>query len=372
MKKILIIGVCGLIVFCFGCGNTQADSIKEKAVISGNDTEIKDTMEKIMPETIQKEETEEAIPETAYKEKTEKVTPETIYKEAIELQSQEKWQEAALLFGALGVYEDSVERYKECTYSQAVQYFDLEQYVNAFELFSSIDKFDKTVEFLRSISDEEKNKIIDEVATLYSEKEYESVYMVLSELLLDNEKDNNEIYLFSEFMKNIQGEYLWWKDQDGEVYITKDVLRKNDTEYIIEPYCVYDESGECTVEAMLDGDNKHRMLFVRDGEIWIIYEDISKNWEVWESPEVFEASQKLREEYKEREKAKSDAQAQRTEMAKKAPAIGMTHDEVRYGAWGEPKDINEMTFEWGTTEQWCYSGYRYVYFTNGIVDAIQE
>lgn len=47
--------------------------------------------------------------------------------------------------------------------------------------------------------------------------------MILSELLDNTEKDSNEIYLLSEFMKNIQGEYFCWKDENAKTNITKDV-----------------------------------------------------------------------------------------------------------------------------------------------------
>lgn len=54
------------------------------------------------------------------------------------------------------------------------------------------------------------------------------------------------------------------------------------------------------------------------------------------------------------------------------PTIGMTRDEVRNSTWGEPTDINTTTYAWGTTEQWVYPGYRYIYFENGVVIAISE
>ena len=57
---------------------------------------------------------------------------------------------------------------------------------------------------------------------------------------------------------------------------------------------------------------------------------------------------------------------------KEEPRIGMTAEDVRKSTWGEPKNINKTTYTWGTKEQWCYSGYRYIYFENGIVTAIQE
>ena len=80
MKTTLAMYVLLLTVLCSGCGNSQEASTEEKAVISEARTEAK--------------------------EKTEEVTPETIYKEAIELQSGEKWQEAAILFGSLGDFND--------------------------------------------------------------------------------------------------------------------------------------------------------------------------------------------------------------------------------------------------------------------------
>ena len=55
-----------------------------------------------------------------------------------------------------------------------------------------------------------------------------------------------------------------------------------------------------------------------------------------------------------------------------APCLGMTTEELRNSSWGDPEDINSTTTIYGVSEQWCYSGYRYVYLENGIVTAIQE
>ena len=54
------------------------------------------------------------------------------------------------------------------------------------------------------------------------------------------------------------------------------------------------------------------------------------------------------------------------------PSLGMTTEELRNSSWGDPEDINSTTTIYGVSEQWCYSGYRYVYLENGIVTAIQE
>ena len=64
--------------------------------------------------------------------------------------------------------------------------------------------------------------------------------------------------------------------------------------------------------------------------------------------------------------------AEQEKIKNTPPQIGMTKEQVENGAWGKPNRINKTTYEWGTTEQWCYSNGRYVYFKNGKVTAISE
>lgn len=54
------------------------------------------------------------------------------------------------------------------------------------------------------------------------------------------------------------------------------------------------------------------------------------------------------------------------------PQIGMTAEEVKYSTWGEPDKINEITYSWGTREQWFYSGNRNIYLDDGNVSAVSE
>jgi hypothetical protein len=56
----------------------------------------------------------------------------------------------------------------------------------------------------------------------------------------------------------------------------------------------------------------------------------------------------------------------------KEPTLGMTEDQVINSTWGRPYDRNKTTTKYRVSEQWVYSGYRYIYFDNGIVTAIQE
>ena len=57
---------------------------------------------------------------------------------------------------------------------------------------------------------------------------------------------------------------------------------------------------------------------------------------------------------------------------KAEPEIGMSKDEVLESSWGSPDDKNIDEYEWGTEEQWVYDERGYIYFENGIVDAIQH
>lgn len=54
------------------------------------------------------------------------------------------------------------------------------------------------------------------------------------------------------------------------------------------------------------------------------------------------------------------------------PKIGMTQEEVLASSWGKPKDINKTTTAYGTSEQWVYSNYNYLYFDDGILTSIQN
>lgn len=55
------------------------------------------------------------------------------------------------------------------------------------------------------------------------------------------------------------------------------------------------------------------------------------------------------------------------------PPIGCTKQEaLRYTKWSTPTDINKTTTKYGTHEQYCYSNFRYLYFDNDILTAIQD
>ncbi|MCR4532452.1 cell envelope integrity protein TolA [Acinetobacter venetianus] len=61
------------------------------------------------------------------------------------------------------------------------------------------------------------------------------------------------------------------------------------------------------------------------------------------------------------------------QMKKPDVQIGMTRQQVlKNTRWGTPMKINSTRTKYGTSEQWVYWGYKYLYFENGELVAIQQ
>ncbi|MFT5875115.1 MAG: hypothetical protein ACI8WT_004096 [Clostridium sp.] len=72
-------------------------------------------------------------------------------------------------------------------------------------------------------------------------------------------------------------------------------------------------------------------------------------------------------------KAKVEAEVQAEEELKYSPPyVGMTEADLRKCEWGQPDDVNTTTTAYGTSKQYCYSGYKYVYVEDGVVTSIQD
>lgn len=84
-----------------------------------------------------------------------------------------------------------------------------------------------------------------------------------------------------------------------------------------------------------------------------------------------EAERKAREKKEAEERARREAE-EKARKKREGVHIGMTKQEVLDSSWGEPYDINKSIGSWGVHEQWCYEGYNYLYFENGILTSIQN
>jgi hypothetical protein len=92
-----------------------------------------------------------------------------------------------------------------------------------------------------------------------------------------------------------------------------------------------------------------------------------------EYPEAFKGQETLYSSLQKRIAAEEAAEKRRVaaEKRKQGVSIGMTQEDVLASQWGKPRKINRSTYSWGTKEQWVYDG-GYLYFTNGVLDAIQN
>ena len=93
---------------------------------------------------------------------------------------------------------------------------------------------------------------------------------------------------------------------------------------------------------------------VQDEELTELYNEWNEKNEIRKNEE----SAKKKEQEKERKK-------------QQGVRIGMSKQDVLDSNWGEPTKINKSTYSWGTTEQWVYPNYNYLYFENGKLTSIQ-
>ncbi len=115
------------------------------------------------------------------------------------------------------------------------------------------------------------------------------------------------------------------------------------------------------------------------GSIWLEYIRYSYNGPFKEDILTFktECDQKTEagaQAYRASEKAKAEQKQASDKIKAKTEgvSIGMTQEQVINSNWGSPQDINKTTTAYGVREQWVYSGYRYLYFENGILTSIQD
>lgn len=75
----------------------------------------------------------------------------------------------------------------------------------------------------------------------------------------------------------------------------------------------------------------------------------------------------------ERARIIAEADERAKELAKRPGVrIGMSTKAVRASSWGSPESVNRTTTANGVREQWIYGSRSYLYFTNGVLTAIQN
>lgn len=77
----------------------------------------------------------------------------------------------------------------------------------------------------------------------------------------------------------------------------------------------------------------------------------------------------------ERQRIEKAARFEKEEKARKrreGVSVGMSKEDVLASSWGKPQKVNTTTTANATREQWVYGGSNYLYFTNGVLTAIQN
>lgn len=286
------------------------------------------------------------------------------YQKANRYKAEKDYETAADIYFSIEDFKDSKNQGIECVYHIAEAYYEDEEYYEAIMFLkenNNLLKDYKEAQDLSALICSQKDWFLDK-----AEQEYKNGNFEMATKCFEYGGESSNIsgktnYENCKFMLSIQGEYFSPTGK-GTASVDKFIFCEDGVNYTIEPFDRPYKNGLHLVEkaGMLNGNKDDCIISSSRGYILHINEN---TWKDWETQEKIEADKKELER-KKQQKEKTDK--------KKDPKIGMTASEIKASSWGEPKKINKTTYEWGTTEQWCYSGYRYIYFENGIVTAISE
>ena len=167
------------------------------------------------------------------------------------------------------------------------------------------------------------------------------------------------------FVEELQGKYRYFKKTDSNIQLRINGfnLEIGDEEYISHFIFMFPDENRAP-RLVFEGGSIEQ---IRTGLIAITYDDGTCIKYESDAGKEWEEKQAQIEETK-----KQLEQKRKQEYLANEPRIGMTADEVKKSNWGSPNKINKTTYEWGVTEQWCYSKNRYIYLEDGIVIAISE
>lgn len=292
-------------------------------------------------------------------------------------------------------YLEAYDYFKNSDYRQSPAYLQktLEKYSN---YLMNNDKFLEAELYINQITDKEiANKLSNEsnyLHALYNYKigAFEAAYNILK--TIKSYKDAENIMDKASAMQSIQGEWLLYSDYKRKnVRGALKIVGWSATSY---HSLDFDEVGNCKLKFEnedkftlfktnnKDGSNK----LERNKPIFIFKTDNLEYQIAFQDGFLIIESYKD-DYYRQLEKAYSPLtpwlfydeymcfeKSENNEITKQltVPKIGMTADEVKQTNWGEPQKINKTTYSWGTSEQWCYSDYRYIYLEDGIVTSISE
>lgn len=253
-------------------------------------------------------------------------------------------------------------------YAEAEELERTNQYIDAYYAYKRLGNYADSEDKASNIFDNQKGIFYEEAIENFNSGIREDV--MLSEVQftkLDGYEDANEYLKMYDFLNEIIGTYSYKSTVGSTTFADeKYSIDYGNVEYTGKAAEIL--SSKATVISIdnelyllsnfYDNKNSGEVFSIENGKVHFRYADIdeSNNYHLsisLKTDKILKRESVISEEIKN-------------------PLVGMTADEVKQSTWGEPEKINKSTYSWGTSEQWCYSGYRYVYLDNGIVTSIQE
>lgn len=310
---------------------------------------------------------------------------------------------------------------KNAAYNNAVKAFESKKYLEAYNYFKNSDYrkssiyLQETLEkycdyliankqfydvkfYLDQITDKSiANKISNEsnyLHALYNYKNgaFDAAYDILK--TIKTYKDAEQIMDKVLVMSNIQGEWVLYSDYHKNS--ARGALKINGWNATAYHAFDFEEVGDCKLKfkneetfTFFEEDNTDGISTLKPNKAIFTFETNNIEYQIAFHDNFLIIESYKDDYYKQLEKSYEPLipwmhydnknqmcfeKSSNNEITKKitVPEIGMTGEQVKQTNWGEPEKINKTTYSWGTTEQWCYSNYRYIYLDNGIVTSIQE
>ncbi|WP_025722548.1 zinc ribbon domain-containing protein [Paenibacillus polymyxa] len=271
-----------------------------------------------------------------YKDSNELIN-ETKYLKAQHLLKTKEYEKSIEMFINLVNYKDSVKLKTESTYLLAKQNSSQHNYASAIELLEQIQEYKDSSNLLQEANYREGVKQFD---TFYF-KEATKLFTASG-----NYQDSEEYLAKAFLLDHFQG---IWKDKSGYENLT---FKNGEVIKVLFPNS--QDKSTYTWSTTLVGNELH----ADNGAIYYLKNDklIEKDKDTYFGSTSFVKTGDYED----------------IPPEKLAPQIGMTEQEVIDSKWGLPKHVNKTTTAYGVNEQWVYDHYKYIYFENGFVTAIQD
>lgn len=257
------------------------------------------------------------------------------------------------------IYEQMVKLYDDGKYMDALM--ARKSAIKSDIIFGKDEEWKRIVEFTEEMVSSQSEYFNEQLQYAFENKDYEiidALYIYCNYLDYFDLEHQFEYLIVQE----LQGVYTPYENSDDsiQVEINGYNIKIGEETYTFDHVASAKEGVRLVFEEGYFEEIRTGLIAItgRDG-VCIKYEsDAGREWE---------------RESQEREKARKEREERKQqEYLANEPKIGMTADEVKASNWGSPEKINKTTYEWGVTEQWCYPNYKYIYFEDGIVTAIQE